>query len=395
MQFDYVCFVSAHLPAPNSKEAGQKLAYQRLQWLAKHYKIILLSFVNETELSTKDDRLYDFCAETHFYQVDNRKRIKSVLTNINKPLVVSARYDSDLEQMLKSYYSRQDRILFWYEYTQLCQYIPPNKSSNHRHAVVCHDMLCQMFERKLKYQQGIKRALLAFEQKRVMRWEQENLSRCDKILSLSNKDKRILEQNYSLFTTDVLYPRINAYNNAYQAGAEPIVLFWGAMNRAENSSAVMWFVENVWSDLQAKHREVRLVVMGANPPEPILNLAGRYPNVTVTGFVDSPKEYFESAYIAIAPLLTGAGIKIKVLECLAAGIPVVGTDIAAEGIPATSTDGLIVANDKRSFWAQCDELLTDMQQRNRLHVAAHKWYQEKYMPLAESEERLLQLVEAL
>jgi len=108
------------------------------------------------------------------------------------------------------------------------------------------------------------------------------------------------------------------------------LLFWGAMNRPENEEAVLFFVRHCLRDLKVRFPNAVLYVVGSAPAEKIRKLSGD--DVIVTGFVEDPTPYFERAALGIVPLLRGAGVKLKTLEMLEAGLRVVSTYVGAEGV---------------------------------------------------------------
>ena len=127
-----------------------------------------------------------------------------------------------------------------------------------------------------------------------------------------------------------LPPYFNSMSNIKRKETEPVILFFGAMGRQENSLSALWFIENVMpkiSDLS-----VKFVILGGNPPKELISKES--PSVHITGFVDDIKPYFETAMCFVAPLILGAGIKVKILEALSSGIPVLTNKIGIEGIPA-------------------------------------------------------------
>ena len=109
------------------------------------------------------------------------------------------------------------------------------------------------------------------------------------------------------------------------------ILFFGAMDRPENYLSAIWFIENVMPLLK-DFDGIRFVILGSNPPPALKKYTGD--RIVVTGFVDSIKDYFENSLCFVAPLILGAGIKIKVLEALSSGILVLTNDIGIEGIHA-------------------------------------------------------------
>ncbi|PAX49801.1 hypothetical protein CK510_27700 [Brunnivagina elsteri CCALA 953] len=102
------------------------------------------------------------------------------------------------------------------------------------------------------------------------------------------------------------------------------------MNRSENEEAILHFIDNCFQFLLEKDRDFKLYIVGSNPSAKITNFASK--NIIITGFIENPIDFFERAEIGIVPLKKGAGIKLKTLEMLQAGLPVISTSIGAEGI---------------------------------------------------------------
>ena len=145
----------------------------------------------------------------------------------------------------------------------------------------------------------------------------------------SDKDKNRLEDMglvdkkifaFSPVFSDKTHLKWNRKNND--------IIFWGAMSRRENSDSAIWFIENVMPLLETE--DCRFVVVGANPPKELMIRESE--RIKVTGFVENPNKYFEDSMCMVVPLQIGAGIKIKVLEGLSSGIPVISNEIGIEGI---------------------------------------------------------------
>jgi len=108
------------------------------------------------------------------------------------------------------------------------------------------------------------------------------------------------------------------------------MMYWGAMNRSENEDAAMFLIENVMPKLVRQIPDAKLYVVGNKPSARLLACTGK--NVVVTGFVADPTEIFEKVRVGVVPLRKGAGIKVKTLEMLKAGIPVISSPVGAEGV---------------------------------------------------------------
>ncbi|MEZ5287583.1 MAG: glycosyltransferase family 4 protein [Vicinamibacterales bacterium] len=90
--------------------------------------------------------------------------------------------------------------------------------------------------------------------------------------------------------------------------------------------------ETVWPELTRTMPDARLTIVGASPPQAVLDLAARDSRVTVTGFVDDVRPYMEKAQVYLCPMRDGGGTRLKILDALSMGIPIVATEMALEGI---------------------------------------------------------------
>lgn len=145
----------------------------------------------------------------------------------------------------------------------------------------------------------------------------------------------------------------------------PRIGFIGAMDVAHNEAAVMFFYENIWPLIKKQVKEVEFFIIGANPTLKVQRL-GRDPDVTVTGRVEDIYSYILSCDVIVAPLTFGSGIKIKVLESMACGVPVVATSIAAEGIGAENGVHILIADKPEDFCSAIVSLINDSALRQRI-----------------------------
>ena len=109
------------------------------------------------------------------------------------------------------------------------------------------------------------------------------------------------------------------------------ILFVGSMNYHANAEGVTYFARKVWPALYQQFPQWRLTLVGSNPSPSILALKS-VPGVEVTGTVPDVRPYYRQAFVSIVPLRIGGGTRLKILEAMAAGVPVVSTPLGAEGL---------------------------------------------------------------
>lgn len=177
------------------------------------------------------------------------------------------------------------------------------------------------------------RAYWKMHYRRLKAAELHMLSLADLVVTNNPKDTEILRKcgfsDDRLFTSVVYFDNYSGVKRPHPCQSRDI-LFFGAMSREENYKSALWFIRHVLPLIE--DLDCRFVVVGSNPPEVLKKEAGD--RVEVTGFVDSVAPYFEGCLCMASPLVGGAGIKVKILEALSAGVPVLTNRIGIEGIPA-------------------------------------------------------------
>lgn len=144
------------------------------------------------------------------------------------------------------------------------------------------------------------------------------------------------------------------------------IVFYGAMNREENWKSAIWFIENVLpmiSDLN-----VRLEIIGANPNKKLYSYQNE--RVIIRGFVDDIETAIGNALCLVAPLVLGAGIKIKIIEAMAIGVPVLTNSIGIEGIPAKDGTEYIHCENSEDYCNAIEFLLKNPEARFKIANAA-------------------------
>lgn len=129
----------------------------------------------------------------------------------------------------------------------------------------------------------------------------------------------------------------------------PKLLFVGSFGHRPNREAAKFLIDKVWPRIAQYHGSARLVLAGRGSDAFIEALGRMDERVTATGYVEDLTGLFRECHAFVAPLTEGGGIKIKILEAMARGIPVVTTPIGAEGIVASAEDALRVAPPDATF----------------------------------------------
>jgi sugar transferase (PEP-CTERM/EpsH1 system associated) len=148
------------------------------------------------------------------------------------------------------------------------------------------------------------------------------------------------------------------------------IIFVGLMDYYPNVEAATSFTQRIWPLLRQRFPGLTLWIVGANPAPAVLQL-GNLDGVTVTGTVPDVRPYYRDALAAIVPLRTGGGTRLKILEAMAAGVPVVSTPLGAEGLTVTPGENILLADpDDAGAWLRHVERLMESEPARKALSAA-------------------------
>lgn len=232
----------------------------------------------------------------------------------------------EINRLCKEGYQPDVVILQW---TQMVFFIHYLKKVFPKAKFICieEDVTFLGYQRKYEVAEKNK-ALFKLRYNRMKEIELSALQQADQIIC-SNKKDEVLLKNENL--TVPIWSWCPYYNNMIDIKRKcntRDILFFGAMNREANWKSAIWFIDNVFVNLN----NVRFIVLGSKPPRELMTYASN--KIIIPGYVDDIFPYFASSMCLVVPLQMGAGIKIKVLEGMSSGIPVLSNSIGIEGIPA-------------------------------------------------------------
>ena len=146
------------------------------------------------------------------------------------------------------------------------------------------------------------------------------------------------------------------------------IVFVGSMDYYPNTEAVVLFARRIWPRIRERFPEWQFTIVGSNPGPAVIEL-GKERNVEVTGTVPDIRPYYRDAVAAVVPLRTGGGTRLKILEAMAAGVPVISSTLGAEGLEVTPGRDLLIADDAEDWLPALASLCQQSLRWNELAVA--------------------------
>jgi glycosyltransferase involved in cell wall biosynthesis len=150
------------------------------------------------------------------------------------------------------------------------------------------------------------------------------------------------------------------------------LVFCGSLDMYPNQEAMKYFFDAIWPPLRSRNRSVEIYVVGRQPPDWLKNQAALDDQVHVTGFVDDVRPYFEKATICVCPIREGGGTRLKILDSLAMGVPVIGTSFSCSGLNLQHDRDLVMADSAEEFVRQIERLLKSAEARARIASAGRE-----------------------
>lgn len=204
----------------------------------------------------------------------------------------------------------------------------------------------------------LKKWYLSLLVRRLRRYEYEQVNKVDGLVTFTDRDMEKFER--AGFRGDRLVVPIGIDTEQYRAvditPTKRSIAFIGSLDWQPNIEGLLWFVREVWETVIAQYPDARCHIAGRNPSEKIMHLSQK--GIIVHGEVEDAQAFVREHPISIVPLLSGSGMRVKILEAMALGRCIVSTSVGAEGI---RSDGVLIADTARLFAERLITLLADAQ----------------------------------
>ncbi|MCR4405869.1 MAG: glycosyltransferase family 4 protein [Anaerolineae bacterium] len=227
---------------------------------------------------------------------------------------------------------------------------------------------------------GPQKWLLGRDWRLLKKYEGRICREFDAVLAVSEEDKAALSEAAGQPVTATVIP-ITVDTNEVTVVDRPNpthVLHIGTMYWPPNIDGVLWFIREVWPLIREQKPDAQFDVVGSRPPQEIMTLSGDETGINVTGYVPDPTPYLQRAALMVVPLRAGGGMRVKILNALAQGIPIVSTTIGYEGIAVTPGENILVGDTPAEFADAVVQLLDDGELAQRIARNGRRLAEEVY-----------------
>jgi glycosyltransferase involved in cell wall biosynthesis len=340
--------------------------YQTLRELSQRCELHALILLDMWSQADDNRQLSNICAS-----VEIRKRPNHATLATLDPHAVEEFASRDVAWLIDRmvYQHRIDVVQI--EYTAMGQYIQP-----YRRIVTAlfeHDIYFQSVARTAQYLDPLARWIARIEYLRALRYELKLLHRCNLVEVCTTQNRDYLLRFDPTLASRVhagLRASIDTKSYAYPGGPRRpySLLFIGSSSHVPNRIAVEWFVAQVFPHIVAACPQVTLSLVGFDA---LTNQhLAVHPGIDMPGPIGNVKQVLAEFAVFICPILSGSGVRVKLLEAFAAGIPVVSTTVGAEGLASADNPTCALADDPREFAQKVVELLNDSERGAALAARA-------------------------
>jgi polysaccharide biosynthesis protein PslH len=248
----------------------------------------------------------------------------------------------------------------------------PNLSDLTQCVLFQHNVETTIWQRHVEQSHSfLKRTFFRMQAGKMEAYERRICRSVKHVIAVSDIDASRMKRMFGIETVTSVPTGVDVSYFAPGAAAPKTsdIVFCGSMDWLPNVDAVEYFLSEVLPLIRDRLPGVTFTIAGRSPDARVLRAVQGIAGVHVTGKVDDMRPYLWGAKISIVPIRIGGGTRLKIYECMAAGVPVVSTTVGAEGLRYKDGEDIVLADDSDGFAAACVRLLSDDAARQGI---AHK-----------------------
>lgn len=374
-------FLTTQLPFP-AQSGGVIKTFRMLEYFAERFEVTLLCLLkgeDQEHVGELQERLPGIVI--HAVPCERRRSVKALINSYiqGKTLNLYRNFSEDAAQMAEEL-ADEHQILFVDHY-EMFQYVPLDFPGD----VVLHEHNAEymLWERYAELEPNwVKKSLLRNESLRVRKAERRYALEADLILAAPEDGERLL---------DIGVDR-NKLRKTYHLGEDELLklpalkftgskelLFIGTLSWESNVNGLLFFLRKIFPHILQEEPQTVFHMVGKNPDKRLIKAAKKFgESVQIPGFVEDVEPYFQRCAAFVLPLRFGSGMKVKFLNAMYRGLPVVSTTIGAESISVKDEVHALIADEAKDFAQECLLVMKEEKLWNTLSSNSRELADQKY-----------------
>lgn len=379
-----ILMIAKDIPYPPIS-GGTVRAYNLLRRIATRHQVWLA-----THLCTPDEaegvaHLQEFCCHVATGYLRRRHPLAHLpgllrYAAAGRPLELKFYYSNELADKIRRLASEVEFDIVLIEESQTMLYLevlPPDTRS--KYVLTFYDVVFERSARTSRIARSpILRGRAWLDSLMMRRWEPRYAEQFDRCIAVSETDRVSLIAANPRLRVDVIPNGVDTqvYQPLPRESTSPALLFIGSMSYPPCNDAVLYFTAEILPRIRRIVPNVEMWIVGSDPSPEVMQLNGN--GVHVTGRVDDVRPYYGRITVCVVPLRAGGGTRLKILEAMALGRPVVSTTIGCEGLEVADGEHLLIADSPERFAEQTVCLLTDRALYERIATNARQLVVTRY-----------------
>jgi polysaccharide biosynthesis protein PslH len=381
-----ILFITDSVPYP-ALSGNQLRVYNLCRRIARECELWLAVPLNRTDDDDGVSHMREICHEVVTATRARQSKLQHVPGLIRyalagKPLEYKFEHCEELVRKIRSLVSKVNFDIIHIEPSYMALYleaIPPEARC--KSVLTFHNIEFSLFGRLSRHaHKPAQKARSLLHSMMLRRWEPHYAERFDQCITVSEVDRRLLTASNPRLRVAV---SPNGFDTQlYQPlplppeTTRPALLFVGSMSYEACVDAMMYFCQEILPRIRSQFGNVDLWIVGRDPSPQVRQLDGN--GVHVTGRVADVRPYYHRSMVCVVPLRVGGGTRLKILEAMALGRPVVATSIGCEGLDVIDEQHLMIADNPEQFAEKTVRLLADATLRQRIGTNARQVVVSRY-----------------
>jgi glycosyltransferase involved in cell wall biosynthesis len=348
-----ILYLTAHFPYPGNVGSGIKSRKLLDYFCSKHtVTVITLLKGDDVDNITEFEKIYKRKVRQLFcFKIDKQRSVINFICSLfmRIPLSIYRNYNSSIVRKISNILFNESVDVIFCNHLIMAQYVPLNY--HHKTILLEHNTEYLIWKRFSSIEKNILKKIVGeFEAFRMFRYEIAQCNKISKVMAAPNDIAQLKLHapfntkfflTYHLGVDDLLNEDALIHKKNHR------LVFIGSMTWEPNQQAIRWFIENVYSLIKEKIPDISLVIVGKYDTPFISNDIDK--SVQVLGFVSDIRKIYDETDIFICPLQYGSGMKVKVIDAMYRGLPMVTTSIGAESIDLIDGENCFIADTAEDF----------------------------------------------